>query len=941
MQVQEKTIPFDHRMSNNGTFYDHVSFDEKKETLLTERIIAHLQKNPSFVLAVMSGGYQKHKKDIQKWKKVSQRDFSLEKNSTLAIVLRKYITDILSNGVYVAFPLYIEEYLEKTIFEKFAKHFGDQSQKWFGIAVDPIKDATLLQEEMALLRIAMNTGTSKKELQKHTEKYSWMKNTGYFEEYYDHAYYQRRLEKMRKDSPKKKLKAIEKYRATHRALFKKLLQNISDDSYLSSLVKTANEAVFFRSYRTEIYYSSARYFTNLFKEISRRINLSDYRDIVYLYGDEILNALKNSAFPNQEVITQRKDGYIFLSYLHNKSFHWEGKEAKRIFNLFKQSQSKQTQRKDGICGNGAYPGIAKGRVVLIHSLDDFHKVRKGAILVTHATNVNFVPILKKVSAIVTEEGGILSHAAIISRELKIPCIIGTRVATKVLKDGMLVEVDANKGIVRIIEQSENNKGGRIVDMTGWDIVPETGRAGWMYVIHTVGRYFTEPHPKWGVFTGGVVQNKNNKLQVYFTIKDNSKFEFTLHRFTKKKKLLSELEQFITDTKNAAIRNLRKNIFSPTISNDQLAKVTETYFSQYTDLHRAALILRLLDRGCMLKLREIFSQERDVDELIARVSVANRSTFSIQEEIEILELASKIAQSEKPITTFTSEMEAIMNAYQWLTIGYFDEKAKTYKDYENKLSLILADNPRRALLSLKERIAADLEKRDEIVKKIKSQESRTVIAIAGESTYLKDYFKFSINEVQFHGEALFEEIARRTKVPVSTLKNLMHDEITDLLKGTPIDLDLAKERIKHCVFVGKYDGCLHTMVGKSADIFEKRYLQSAQNGQKEFHGRSACKGKVTAMAKVVLKNGDFKKINQGDILIVMNTSPDFVPILRKSAAIVAEDGGITAHVSVISRELNIPCIVGISHITQSIEDGDLVEVDADQGTVKVLKRAKTK
>ena len=59
--------------------------------------------------------------------------------------------------------------------------------------------------------------------------------------------------------------------------------------------------------------------------------------------------------------------------------------------------------------------------------------------------------MKKASAIVTDEGGVTCHAAIVSRELKIPCIIGTKIATKVLKDGQLVEVNANHGWVKIIK----------------------------------------------------------------------------------------------------------------------------------------------------------------------------------------------------------------------------------------------------------------------------------------------------------------------------------------------------------------------------------------------------------------------------------------------------------------------------------------------------------
>jgi pyruvate, water dikinase len=67
------------------------------------------------------------------------------------------------------------------------------------------------------------------------------------------------------------------------------------------------------------------------------------------------------------------------------------------------------------------------------------------------TTPDFVPIMGKAGAIITDEGGITCHAAIVSREMKIPCVVGTEIATKVLKDGDLVEVDADNGVVRKVE----------------------------------------------------------------------------------------------------------------------------------------------------------------------------------------------------------------------------------------------------------------------------------------------------------------------------------------------------------------------------------------------------------------------------------------------------------------------------------------------------------
>ena len=65
-----------------------------------------------------------------------------------------------------------------------------------------------------------------------------------------------------------------------------------------------------------------------------------------------------------------------------------------------------------------------------------------------------MPAIRKAKAIITDEGGLLCHAAIVSRELKIPCIIGTKIATKILKDNDLIEIDTNNGIVKIIKRAK-------------------------------------------------------------------------------------------------------------------------------------------------------------------------------------------------------------------------------------------------------------------------------------------------------------------------------------------------------------------------------------------------------------------------------------------------------------------------------------------------------
>ncbi len=98
-------------------------------------------------------------------------------------------------------------------------------------------------------------------------------------------------------------------------------------------------------------------------------------------------------------------------------------------------------------GLAASPGIAVGKVKIIRDTSELDKVEKGDILVTKMTTPDMVPAMERAAAIVTDDGGLTCHAAIVSRELGIPCVVGTKKATQVLKEGEIITVDATRGII--------------------------------------------------------------------------------------------------------------------------------------------------------------------------------------------------------------------------------------------------------------------------------------------------------------------------------------------------------------------------------------------------------------------------------------------------------------------------------------------------------------
>lgn len=105
--------------------------------------------------------------------------------------------------------------------------------------------------------------------------------------------------------------------------------------------------------------------------------------------------------------------------------------------------------------------------------------------------------------------------------------------------------------------------------------------------------------------------------------------------------------------------------------------------------------------------------------------------------------------------------------------------------------------------------------------------------------------------------------------------------------------------------------------------------------KEFKGQIASKGYFKGNVRIVKSPDDFGKFQKGEILVVYETTPNFVPLMSKAGAIVAQTGGLTSHAAIVSRELGVACIVGVKDIVSNLKDGDIVEVDANLGVVKLI------
>ena len=151
----------------------------------------------------------------------------------------------------------------------------------------------------------------------------------------------------------------------------------------------------------------------------------------------------------KEEIEKRKKGYV----LHKEKFYAGPSTEKFMGELGVELEDLTGQEIKEFRGVIAQKGKVQGTVKIIDSFEGINKVKEGDILVTTMTMPRYLPAMKKASAFVTDEGGVTCHAAIIAREFNKPCIIGTRIATRVLKDMDLVEVDAIEGVVRVLKRA--------------------------------------------------------------------------------------------------------------------------------------------------------------------------------------------------------------------------------------------------------------------------------------------------------------------------------------------------------------------------------------------------------------------------------------------------------------------------------------------------------
>jgi phosphohistidine swiveling domain-containing protein len=275
------------------------------------------------------------------------------------------------------------------------------------------------------------------------KRYGWLNMYNPFIEPFPKKYFV----DQKKRTNKKDLSVLKQSFSINTKKFNDLRKKIKNKNFRSK-VEAVHAYAFIKTDRIEVWKKALYNNIPFLSYLAEKMPGASLKDICNMSVAEKIDLLKNGIPPDLKSLKLRSSNNAIIVFRNGQI--WEFTKPREVSFIIK-SQLFQKRNEIFVTGVNAFPGKAKGRAVIVQFKKDLEKIRKSDILIAKYTMPIYTPYMVKCHGIVTDEGGLTSHAAIFAREHGIPCIVGTKIATKVFKDGDLVEVDADKGIVRKIK----------------------------------------------------------------------------------------------------------------------------------------------------------------------------------------------------------------------------------------------------------------------------------------------------------------------------------------------------------------------------------------------------------------------------------------------------------------------------------------------------------
>lgn len=387
-----------------------------------------------------------------------------------------------------------------------------------------------------------------------------------------------------------------------------------------------------------------------------------------------------------------------------------------------------------------------------------------------------------------------------------------------------------------------------------------------------------------------------------------------------------------------------------LTDDQLVEL----FQEWIEKHLYEWAAPMLADAWSMYSENILNEalEKDENDLKKHLPLLTSpvdQSFAMEEKIDLLKLAqgadervrNAILRKDLAALKGTDFFDALSNhvkKYFWIRNSYLhvrilDEEFFTHRlceelekkyDIEKEIER-LSDAPKKTEKE-KKKLIQQLHLGEEIV--------RILDLIESMAAWQDLRKKYNLIGNHYMGRFL-EEAVRRTKIKRKTLAAMTPREFKGVIKGEISMKDLEKRENESLIAFrhGEKEEILsQDMLEKVVAVIEEDNLENVT----DIRGTCVSPGKAEGIVKLILCSEDVSKMNKGDILVSSMTRPEVVSAMEKAAAIVTDEGGMTSHAAIVSRELGIPCVVGTKIATKLFKDGEYVQVNADHGVVKKLK-----
>jgi phosphohistidine swiveling domain-containing protein len=466
--------------------------------------------------------------------------------------------------------------------------------------------------------------------------------------------------------------------------------------------------------------------------------------------------------------------------------------------------------------------------------------------------------------------------------------------------------------------------------------------------------------------------KGKRLEGSFFLKEELKtfIQKTLTTILEKPEKIKKIhrETYVINDQYFKYAQTLQNLDFSKLSNQELKKVFEKLTILQEKSHQHALCTtwfidsfnETFSKFLIQRVQEIIEKKNltlNVAAVFSLLTTLPKNGLIIKEEIESLKILQKISKNKKTKNIFLNlkdfskipddidpKIHKIIKKhfYKWSWIP-FEYLGPAYSiDHFLKHWHSLLKTRIKISQELKKLLAKPLKikkERTKLYKKLNlNAENKNLFEIAADIIFLKGYRKDRCFFGFYVNNFILKEIAKRFNLSMEEVNLLTYEEIFDLLKKKRrISLRTINQRKGTTVIWGNSKK-MGILTGEKANAFiQSKNIETDKivSSSKELKGICASSGKAMGRVKIINSVQEIEKMNQGDILVAHTTFPSLVPAMKKAAAIVTEDGGITCHAAIVSRELNLPCVTGVKNATKTLKDNDKIEVLADQGLVKII------